>query len=121
MLDEKTKVELKVRLEKEKEVLEQELEKLGTRNPANPSDWIPAMKDGQFGADRNDNADIIEEMTDANASLNELEGRLNEVLAALEKMEKNSYGVCVVGNEDIEADRLNANPAASTCKAHMNG
>lgn len=113
---------LKKQLEEEKTLLETELASLGSRNPANPSDWMPAKPAGdEFGADRNDNADIIEDMQDDNASLNELEGRLNTVIAALEKIESNSYGTCTVCGNEIEEDRLNANPAAPTCKAHMRG
>jgi len=113
--------DFKHKLEKEKELLESELQTLGARNTANPSDWVPAKGKGEeFGADRNDNADIIEDMHDANASLNELEGRLNTVIMALEKIEKGTYGTCEISNEPIEKERLLANPAARTCMAHMN-
>lgn len=112
--------DLKKKLENEKELLESELERLGSRNPSNPDDWMPAKPEGdEFGADRNDNADIIEDMQDQNASLNELEGRLNEVISALDRMNDSTYGVCEVSGEDIEIERLKANPAARTCMAHM--
>ena len=112
--------EFKTRLEKEKALLETELSGLGARNPSNPSDWMPAKPAGdEFGADRNDNADIIEDMQDDNASMNELEGRLNTVIAALKKIEDGTYGTCDACNEPIEKERLNANPAATTCMAHM--
>lgn len=112
--------DLKSKLEGEKELLESELAKLGSRNPANPADWVPSIPEGdEFGADRNDNADIIEDMQDQNASLNELEGRLNEVIAALQRVEDGTYGVCEVSGEDIEMERLTANPAARTCMAHL--
>ncbi|MBI3573655.1 TraR/DksA C4-type zinc finger protein [Candidatus Kaiserbacteria bacterium] len=111
---------LKKRLEEERALLERELSALGVRNPSNPSDWVAAKPVGdEFGADRNDNADIIEEMEDNNAAMNELEGRINLVIRALEKMETGAYGVCEVCGEEIEADRLSANPAAPTCKVHM--
>ncbi len=107
-------------LEEEKALLETELSELGTRNPANPSDWVATKPAGdEFGPDRNDNADIIEDMEDNNATLNELEGRLNLVIKALEKIESGGYGVCEIGGEEIELDRLAANPAAPTCKKHM--
>ena len=107
-------------LEKEKTLLEQELSGLGARNPNNPSDWIATKPEGdEFGADRNDNADIIEDMEENSATLNELEGRLTLVNRALEKIDAGTYGVCEVGGEEIEKDRLAANPAAPTCKLHM--
>jgi DnaK suppressor protein len=107
-------------LEKEKALLETELSGLGKRDPGNPSDWIPVKPEGdEFGADRNDNADIIEDMGDNSAALNELEGRLQLVEKALDKIEDGTYGVCEACGEEIEADRLKANPAATTCKVHM--
>ena len=108
------------KLEGEKQLLESELSKLGSRNPANPSDWVPSKREGdEFGADRNDNADVIEDMVDDNASMNELEGRLNMVIGALQKIDGGTFGICDVGGEEIEIERLNANPAAPTCMAHM--
>jgi RNA polymerase-binding transcription factor DksA len=51
-----------------------------------------------------------------------LEVRYNEIKSALKKIEESApgaYGLCEVGGEQIEEDRLEANPAARTCKAHM--
>lgn len=112
----------KQKLEKEKALLEGELRRLGARNPANPSDWVPAKApdESEFGADRNDNADIIEDMHEDSASMNELEEQLNNVLLSLEKIEKGTYGLCEVSGEPIEKERLEANPSARTCVAHMN-
>ncbi len=109
----------KERLEKEKAVLEKELGELGTKDDS--GDWVPKKPEGEsFGADRNDNADIIEGMQENNASLNELEGRLNLVIEALARIDAGTYGVCEACGEPIEPERLNANPAATTCIAHMN-
>lgn len=120
MLDNKQIAEFKTRLEKERDILEQELSALGKRNPSNPSDWEPMKPEGEESSpDRNDNADIIEAMHENNASLNELEGRLNNVMLALKKIEDGAYGMCEVSNEPIEIERLNANPAARTCMEHM--
>jgi RNA polymerase-binding transcription factor DksA len=107
-------------LEEERTVLETELQKIGVRNPSNPSDWVAAKgSDEAFGADRNDNADIFEEMQDANATISKLEVRFDEVNRALGKIEEGTYGICEISGSEIEADRLEANPAARTCKAHM--
>ena len=51
--------------------------------------------------------------------LKELEIRYNDIKDALDKIEKNKYGICEVSGEEIEEERLIANPAARTCKAHM--
>ncbi|MDE2079336.1 MAG: TraR/DksA C4-type zinc finger protein [Patescibacteria group bacterium] len=58
-------------------------------------------------------------MEENNAALNELEGRLNMVTNALDKIKAGTYGTCEVCGEEIERDRLTANPAATTCKVHM--
>lgn len=120
MITDEQKSTLKVRLEKERDLLQQELSSLGAENPSVAGDWEPKKPEGdEFGADRNDNADIIEAMQENNASMNELEGRLNLVMAALAKFDAGTYGVCEVSGEPIEFERLNANPAARTCMAHM--
>jgi RNA polymerase-binding transcription factor DksA len=36
------------------------------------------------------------------------------------QIEKGAYGTCKICGEKIEEDRLEANPAAQTCKLHMN-
>lgn len=120
MLTDTQKSAFKERLEKEKTVLEEELSRLGSKNPDTPGDWVAAKPAGEeFGADRTDNAGVIEEMHENNASMNELEGRYNTVVRALSKFDDGTYGVCEVSGNDIELDRLEANPAARTCKAHM--
>lgn len=120
MLTEEKIAGFKARLEREKADVEGHLSKLGSRNPANPADWVPSNVSGdEAGADRNENADIVEAMHDNNAALNQLEGRLNNIILALEKIEKGEYGVCEVSGTPIEIERLEANPAARTCMAHM--
>jgi RNA polymerase-binding transcription factor DksA len=111
----------KERLLAEKELLEKELQTVGTQDPSNPADWIPRPpSDEEMGADDNDNADIMEEMGERNAVLGNLEGRLNQVNLALEKIANGNFGICEVTGEAIEIERLEANPAARTCKKHIN-
>lgn len=111
----------KARLLEEKAQLEEELGKVGRKNPDNPEDWEPTpANDGELDIDLNDRADNHEESLERSAILTELENRHKSVVDALEKIEKGTYGVCEVSGEPIEEDRLEANPAARTCKAHMN-
>lgn len=119
MLTQEQVQNFKGRLEKERDLLQGELASLGKQNPHNPEDWEPAASTGEFGADRNDNADLIEELHENNAAINELEVRLKNVNEALLRIEQGSYGICEVSGEDIEPERLNANPAARTCVMHM--
>ena len=49
----------------------------------------------------------------------ELETRYNNIKKALENINNGTYGICLLCGKKIELDRLNANPAAKTCKEHV--
>ena len=107
-------------LSKELKVLESELKTVGRKNPDKAGDWEAV--EGEVVTDTAEEGDVaegIEQYENNSAVLEQLEIRLNEVKTALEKIEKNTYGVCEVCGEKIEEDRLEANPAATTCKLHM--
>jgi len=110
---------LKNKLTLEKELVEKELATLGIFDKSK-KDWgaasTPAVDADR--ADENTAADFEEDYAEKVASVEELEFRLNDIKAALERMEKGSYGKCVICGESIEEDRLLANPAAPTCVAH---
>lgn len=110
------------RLREEKTRLETELAGIGRRNPSNPSDWEPMPPpETTTESDPIDAADYSTGF-DTNASIvADLETRYNGVLAALERVEKGTYGVCEVCNEPIEPARLDADPAARTCMKHLEG
>lgn len=111
---------LKEKLEEELSLVKEELSHIGRKNPDNTSDWEALPADmGEDSADENEVADKIEEYEENTAVLKELEERFNDLKLALEKIENNSYGICEVCNGKIEEDRLEANPASRTCKAHM--
>ena len=110
----------KKKLEAEKKLLEKELEKVGRRNPDNLSDWEATPVDRDTSqADENTVADSIEDYEDNVAIVNTLETRYQDLKSALDKIKHGSYGICQVCNKEIETDRLEANPSASTCKEHM--
>lgn len=111
----------KMRLEEERVKLEGEMKGVGRQNPSNPADWEPTpSNDGELDIDPIDKADNHEESMERSAILTDLEIRYKNVVDALEKIEKGTYGKCETSGEEIEEDRLDANPAARTCKAHMN-
>lgn len=104
----------------EMKALESELYTVGRKNPDNPTDW--EATEGNVvtdTAEEGDRAEGIEQYESNSAILNQLEIRLNDVKQALEKIKDNKYGICEIGGEKIELDRLEANPAAKTCKKHM--
>lgn len=110
---------LKMRLEGELSKLREELKSVGRINPDNPSDWeaTPPVMD-TLNSDRNESADQIEEFENNTAILKELENRWNAVKDALSRIENGTYGICKVGGEEIDAERLEANPSAATCLNH---
>ena len=110
----------RARLEEEKVTLEGELQSVGRRNPTNPNDWEAVPQEVGQEADPNDRADLITHFEDNTAILKDLEIRYNDVLAALGRIDAGTYGVCEVSEEPIEEARLDADPAARTCKEHMN-
>lgn len=71
--------------------------------------------------DDNDAADRFEDFEERSGMVTTLSARLKDIDDALAKIEAGKYGICEVSGEPIEADRLEANPAARTNKAHMNG
>lgn len=103
---------------KEKETLETQLSSIGRRNPSNPADWEALPSETGAEADRTDAADHIEDYEANTAILKDLEIRYNEVLSALEKIEKGTYGICEDSGGEIPLPRLEANPAARTCSVH---
>ncbi|OGG68674.1 hypothetical protein A3H77_01080 [Candidatus Kaiserbacteria bacterium RIFCSPLOWO2_02_FULL_56_11] len=111
----------KALLIQEKDKLEAELSGIGRKNPANPKDWEPVPPAN--GEAESDLADIADRSIgfDTNASIvADLETRLNEVTASLDRVEKGTYGKCEVSGEPIEEERLSADPAARTCLKHLN-
>jgi RNA polymerase-binding transcription factor DksA len=110
----------KDKLEKEFKTLEAELRSVGHRNPDNPKDWEPSSGEVDINAsDAADIADNIESYESNTAILKPLEIQYNDVKLALDKIKNGTYGTCEIGGESIEKSRLEANPAARTCVAHM--
>lgn len=108
----------RTRLEEEKRTLEEQLQRVGRRNPSNPKDWEAVPQETGQEADPNDRADQIEHFGDNTAILKDLEIRYNEVNDALTRIEAGTYGSCRVCGRTIETERLEADPSADTCLEH---
>ena len=109
----------KERLEAEKTSLETQLSTVGQPSAENPGEWEAIQTDTVPEADPNDQADHLDEYQENRAILDVLNAQHRAVVAALARIEDGTYGTCEVGNEPIEEDRLEADPSATTCKAHM--
>ncbi|HVV14792.1 MAG TPA: TraR/DksA C4-type zinc finger protein [Candidatus Paceibacterota bacterium] len=64
-------------------------------------------------------ADKVESLEEENEENAALKARLGDIKRALGKIADGTYGICEISGENIEEDRLEANPAARTCKEHM--
>ncbi len=104
----------------EKSVLLEEMKGLGLENKQTGI-WeaTPSMEETAKEADDNDMGDHDEDFLEKAATLRPLGIRLDEINNALKKIEDNTYGKCEICGDDIEEDRLEANPAAKTCKKHL--
>lgn len=111
--------QFKKKLLAEKTLVETELGTVGRRNPENAADWEPVAANEERPAERDEVADKLESFEENVAIVRQLESRLGDIDAALERIESGAYGACSVCGKEIETDRLGANPAATTCKAHL--
>lgn len=115
--------EYKEALETEKALLEKEIMTLG-HTIDDDGNWMatPVEQPGPAGnddPDKNVQADYNEEMGENQATSDVLKQRYNEIVVSLQNIADGTYGICSVSGEAIEEDRLDANPAAKTCKEHM--
>ncbi len=111
--------QFKIKLEEEKVKLETEMASVGRKNPSVPGDWEPVPSETGSEADLMDQADVVMSRESNTAILADLEARYDTVLAALTRIEKNTYGKCEVCGKDIEDARLEADHAATTCIDHL--
>jgi DnaK suppressor protein len=110
----------KAKLLEEKRLLEGELSSMGTVDTAT-GDWVATPEEQTAPeADENDLADRSEDFEERSGTTEVLNVRLEDINSALERITNGTYGICEVCGKPIEEDRLEANPAARTCKACMN-
>ncbi|MBI4120971.1 MAG: TraR/DksA C4-type zinc finger protein [Parcubacteria group bacterium] len=109
----------KQKLEEERKLLVQELSSVGVKQPRNPADWEAREEAPADTADIHVVADALEEVEERHGLTDTLEQRLADVTAALSRIEEGTYGTCEQCGKEIEKERLDANPAARTCTAHM--
>lgn len=118
MTNEQTKY-FKKRLEEELRAAETELKSLGWKNPTT-GDWEATGGDiDQTATESDELGDRQEEYGENRAEADEIEIQWSNIKRALQKIDEGTFGVCEVGGEEIEQDRLEANPSARTCKKHL--
>jgi RNA polymerase-binding transcription factor DksA len=104
----------------EKATVEKDLKQVARINPDNPNDWEAVPEEHDTVQDENTTADSVDEYESNNAIVNTLEPRWRDINEALERIENGTYGKCEACGEEIDSERLEANPASKTCREHMN-
>lgn len=118
MLDKK---KIKEKLEKERDELLEEMKDMGKLD-METGEWETTPEELDYpDTDDNDKADRFEDFEARSSMMKTLEPRLQNILKALKSINKESFGKCEVCKKDIEMTRLEANPAARTCKKHIEG
>ena len=122
---EKNLEELRIALEKERDLLVKELETIATPDPNVKGDWD--VKHSEWGENQITSQEELESGESVNESdedmknkalSDSLELRLKDVNDALERMKVGTYGICEVCKKEISVERLEANPAAKTDMEH---
>lgn len=108
----------KQNLEEEIVSLNEGLKIIGHQTADFKNDWVhnpPTERETEpdLQADQEDEIETNEGI------INTLEERLQEVNAALRRIADGTYGVCRVCSKEIETQRLDADPAATTCIEHI--
>ena len=98
---------LKIKLEEELDTVKQELSDLGHEDI------------DKTATEPDEIADRFEEEEENSSETAALLERKKELTAAMARIAAGTYGFCEECGEKIEDDRLEANPAAATCKLHM--
>ncbi|MDO8602156.1 MAG: TraR/DksA C4-type zinc finger protein [bacterium] len=106
MIDQKTKDELKQKLENIKVQLERELKDF--RKPTDMGDDIDAL---------DEEADEAEEFSANSGMAQAVQDRHEAVINALGKLDQGTYGICETCQREIELELLKVDPESRLCKA----
>jgi len=110
--------ESKQKLEKQKTLLETELQKFATKDKKLKGDWdtkFPKVDGAVGGQALEDAADQVEEYVNLLPVEHDMELRLQKINLALERIKKGTYGKCEKCNKKISEERLKVYPEAIEC------
>ena len=112
-MDGQEKQKLLKSLQEEERTILSELADLARKNPKVEGDFnVPYIDEG---TSMDENAREIMEFERNKAIVDNLEHRLKDIRATMEKLKGDSYGVCEKCSIDIGHDRLKAIPTAGLC------
>lgn len=100
-------------LEAEKERLEKELASFSQKDSHNKDNYKSDFP--EFGDKIDENAAEVATFSDRLSLEDVLEKSLRDVNGALDRINKDAYGICKYCNNEIEEKRLEARPVSSAC------
>jgi len=114
MIDKNFIEKIKVRLEGEKQVLEEQLREFAKKDKIRKGDW-DSRYPNFHGSNLEEEADEVEQFESLIAIEHTLENKLNDINTALEKIGRGGYGSCEKCQADISPERLDAIPETKIC------
>lgn len=108
MVDQESQSDTRDRLEAEQAHLREQLHELTPEHEASPDFDDNFADSGQVAAEQGENRVLASSLAE----------QLDEVNAALHRLDAGTYGQCVVCGEAIAAERLEAMPATPHCIRH---
>ena len=117
MLTQEILKEFRQSLENERGKLIAELKEIAKPDPQMQGNWIaefPKFASEETGSHGSleEEQDEVEEYEVRLEAEHSIESRLLEITKALERLQKNTYGICITCKKEIPLARLQANPAA---------
>ena len=106
---------MKTKLEKEKQGLIKELDSFAEKKKNLKNDWTARFPNFQ-GSNLEEEADEVEEYENLISIEGTLEKRLGQIDLAIEKINKQEYGICKLCNKEISEERLEAIPETAVCQ-----
>ena len=106
---------IEARLEKEKQELTKELNSFAEKKKNLKNDWSARFPNFQ-GHNLEEEADEVEEYENLISIERTLETRLEQVGLAIERIDKNEYGICKICRQEIGKERLEALPETAVCQ-----
>ncbi len=110
----------KKKLVERKASIQEELESIAIQDPKLRGNWNAVLPD--YAVQRADSAEFADEVEEFEARISQeglLELRLKDIEEALVRINNGTYGICTVGKDPIELERLEVMPEAKTCSQHF--
>jgi RNA polymerase-binding transcription factor DksA len=104
---------IKKELQNQKKEIEEGLSQVADKSSQGENNY--KVRFPEYGRSDDENADEVATFIDSLSMEKRLRESLEEISLALEKIEKNKYGVCEICGKKISASRLKILPTARYC------